>query len=292
MEADQSGYLGAHTYTWFLVIGVHGANMKFQPVTIKFILYLTLLLILVGAVAPGVVVANDDYPEDDDCSDVQQVSDPTGTYSGVINSDSDIDSVVTTNFDEGDYLRVKFTAENSKGFEVHFDNPDNSIVRVSNTDNALEFNSGRTSAIIDNPSYEAYATFTALDSGFLCLFMFSRGGEAPFGWTVEVMKNDDFTTPTPTATPTLTPTATPTPTPTDSPETSTPSPTDDSSSGDGIEDSDGDGVIGSEDYAPNDPEVQEKSDIQETSEEDGPGFGFGVTIIGLLIATFILRRPN
>ncbi|ELZ22771.1 hypothetical protein C475_16756 [Halosimplex carlsbadense 2-9-1] len=42
---------------------------------------------------------------------------------------------------------------------------------------------------------------------------------------------------------------------------------DDGNSGDGgdsdIQDSDGDGVIDSEDYAPNDPDVQEKSDIQD-----------------------------
>lgn len=36
------------------------------------------------------------------------------------------------------------------------------------------------------------------------------------------------------------------------------------SGGDDIQDSDGDGVIDSEDYAPNDPEVQEKSDVQST----------------------------
>ncbi|WP_209452128.1 hypothetical protein [Halosimplex halophilum] len=33
----------------------------------------------------------------------------------------------------------------------------------------------------------------------------------------------------------------------------------------GVQDSDGDGVIDSEDYAPNDPDVQEKSDLQSTS---------------------------
>jgi hypothetical protein len=33
---------------------------------------------------------------------------------------------------------------------------------------------------------------------------------------------------------------------------------------DDIEDSDGDGLIDSEDYAPNDPDVQEKSDVQDT----------------------------
>lgn len=38
--------------------------------------------------------------------------------------------------------------------------------------------------------------------------------------------------------------------------------TDDQGSTEGIQDSDGDGVIDSEDYAPQDPDVQEKSDIQ------------------------------
>jgi len=39
-------------------------------------------------------------------------------------------------------------------------------------------------------------------------------------------------------------------------------------SGNDIQDSDGDGVINSEDYAPNDPEVQEKSDLQNGDSED------------------------
>jgi hypothetical protein len=37
----------------------------------------------------------------------------------------------------------------------------------------------------------------------------------------------------------------------------------------GVSDSDGDGVIDSQDYAPNDPDVQEKSDLSNSSSESG-----------------------
>lgn len=48
-----------------------------------------------------------------------------------------------------------------------------------------------------------------------------------------------------------------------------------SSGSDSVQDSDGDGVIDSEDYAPNDPAVQEKSDVQ--SDDSLPEFEAGET---------------
>jgi len=112
-------------------------------------------------------------------------------------------------------------------------------------------------------------------------------------------------TPTPTLTPTPTPTPTPSPTPTSTPSltsTTTPFPTagdesasittskSGSDSGDDLQDSDGDGMVDSEDYAPHDPEVQEKSDLQETSGGSGAGFGVGVAVVALLIITLVSLR--
>lgn len=103
-------------------------------------------------------------------------------------------------------------------------------------------------------------------------------------------------TPTPTATPTPTHTPTPTvtPTPTNTPETLTSgdSSGDDSSGGSTtakIQDSDGDGVIDSQDYAPSDPEVQEKDD---QSQNTIPGFGplVAVLAVGVLIVFLIINR--
>jgi PGF-CTERM protein len=57
-----------------------------------------------------------------------------------------------------------------------------------------------------------------------------------------------------------------------------------------VQDSDGDGVIDSEDYAPQDPEVQDKSDIQDSSGGIVPGFGVGVAVIALLVGTIVFTR--
>lgn len=105
---------------------------------------------------------------------------------------------------------------------------------------------------------------------------------------------DDGSTSTPTATPTSTPTPIPTPTETRSPE-ATPKDGDGSSNGEGEgeqsadsagQDRDGDGIPDDQDYAPNDPDVQVKGDISQTSQ---PGFGlleFGLLVGTLAIAAF------
>jgi len=54
-----------------------------------------------------------------------------------------------------------------------------------------------------------------------------------------------------------------------------------------LQDSDGDGVIDSEDYAPEDPDVQEKSDLQTSG--GGPGFGFGVASAAAILTGLVAR---
>ena len=93
-------------------------------------------------------------------------------------------------------------------------------------------------------------------------------------------------TPTPTATPTFTPTPTDSPTPTFTP---TPSPKDTDTP---LQDSDGDGVIDEEDYAPNDPEVQEKSDLQGDTAAGTTGFGPLLPGIALTVLLWISRRKR
>ena len=85
---------------------------------------------------------------------------------------------------------------------------------------------------------------------------------------------------TATATPTSTPTPTDTPTPTATPTpTPTPTPTAENDNTETqVRDSDNDGVIDSHDYAPNDPQVQEKADVSSTPV---PGFGPIVVLAAL-----------
>lgn len=124
----------------------------------------------------------------------------------------------------------------------------------------------------------------------------------------------DDSTPTPSPTPTATSTQTPTQSPTRNPTptaSSTPGTEkgvgtpeggdgeegggaseggDGADGGDGgVQDSDGDGVIDSEDYAPNDPDVQEKSDLRSTTDGSGPGFGALVTGVAAVTAGAVRR---
>lgn len=56
-----------------------------------------------------------------------------------------------------------------------------------------------------------------------------------------------------------------------------------------LSDSDGDGMIDSEDYAPEDPDVQQKEDVQ--SDARTPGFGITTTLVALLsVAVLAARR--
>jgi len=74
--------------------------------------------------------------------------------------------------------------------------------------------------------------------------------------------------------------------PTAEPEERTTEPADD----EGTTDTDNDGVPDSEDYAPRDPEVQSREDVQSPS---SPGFTVGVTLVALLVviaAAVVYRR--
>ena len=55
------------------------------------------------------------------------------------------------------------------------------------------------------------------------------------------------------------------------------------------QDTDGDGVPDSEDYAPRDPDVQDKDDLQ-TTNADGPGFGVVAGTVALLGGALLLGR--
>ncbi|PSP32965.1 chitin deacetylase, partial [Halobacteriales archaeon QH_10_67_22] len=50
-----------------------------------------------------------------------------------------------------------------------------------------------------------------------------------------------------------------------------------------LADSDGDGTIDSADYAPRDPDVQERSDLESTTDGSGPGFGVGTAFVAVLV---------
>jgi len=58
----------------------------------------------------------------------------------------------------------------------------------------------------------------------------------------------------------------------------------------GLQDSDGDGVVDSEDYAPRDPDVQDKSDLQDEQDIPVPGFGAPMTALALVLAGLVALR--
>lgn len=181
---------------------------------------------------------------------------------------------------------------------------------------SVSFSQSTNWAPADGYSYvensDEIATFKVHDEnrdGELCLRFGEEGyynGEYDFEFRVaknhepqwyENARATPTPTPTPTSTPsptrTASPTPTPTPTATDSPGASTPSPTDSNGdSGTDIRDSDGDGVIDSEDYAPDDPDVQEKSDLQDTTDGSAPGLGAGVAVVALVVAASVAVRRS
>lgn len=111
----------------------------------------------------------------------------------------------------------------------------------------------------------------------LCLRVQTTSQQEAGSWQLTISED----TPTPTSTPTQASTSTQQ---TSSGQTATSQET--------PQDSDGDGVPDSEDYAPNDPEVQEKSDLQGSSSTSFPGFGVVVTIVAIVgLLLVVVREP-
>lgn len=120
---------------------------------------------------------------------------------------------------------------------------------------------------------------------------YTSSGDAVTDYATVTSLNEDTQTPTATPTPTPTPTSAPTLTPTPTP-TQEPTPPQPANAGDDIQDTDGDGVIDSEDYAPRDPDVQRKSDVVTTTGGSGPGFGLGITVLSALIVGLLTRHRS
>lgn len=207
--------------------------------------------------------------------------------------------------DKGDYFVFSIRAPDSVQFSVR-------AVGSFSFSDGTNWASGEDYAYIDDT--DEPATFKIYDEnrdGYLCLEFTEQGNfDEEYPYYIKAARNEEpdwyeeaSQTPTPTSTLTTTSTSTPTTIPTstqtptvteaDSSEDSTSSPTEDNgNSGNDIQDSDADGVIDSEDYAPDDPDVQEKSDLQDASGGSVPGFGVGAAIVTLLIATFIASHRS
>lgn len=177
--------------------------------------------------------------------------------------------------------------ENSVGFDLISNDEFN-----SRHDTEIRPESRDPGWLIDSDGGENVARFKIFpkSNGDACAMINSEG--PGFTYELKYVYGDMSTpTPTPTSTPTETPTPTLTPTPTPSP-TPTATPTS-VQTGTPI-DTDGDGVPDENDYAPKDPEVQEKSDLQSTPTpgSSGPGFGITAVLLGLVIAALVSLRSN
>jgi hypothetical protein len=192
--------------------------------------YVALLALVVVAGATGGATAQaDDYPDSAWCDEgnVERVLDPDGVYTGVINSPDDYDPLFVTPLRAGEYLRVRITVPpGQRGFDVSVFRPggtDLAATSVDDIENGDSAGEEEASIVVDAGGRAAYATFFAEESVDVCLNIDENVPEEasiPYEWTVEVVKNRQFETPTATPTATQTPTATPTPT-----EAPTPSPT-------------------------------------------------------------------
>jgi len=277
---------------------------------------LLLSIVVILPVGTGVVSA-DDWPDSQGgtCSSEAEFID-SGSYSGAFDARYEGDTYKLS-IPEDESIDVEFSADH--GFPTVEYESENVLVDNTGENSYANNIEGGWRVHYNGDGATASWRVYAEEDAALCVEMVTTSDtEYPINWALEL--RGPLLTPTPTPTPNPTPTPSPTPTPTPAPtptstatatatptptstpaakaaptdnlNDSTPSPADDNSPEDDIQDSDGDGVIDSEDYAPNDPEVQKKSDFQDTSEEDGPGFGLGITIVCFLTATFILRWVN
>jgi hypothetical protein len=199
-------------------------------------------------------------------------------YTGIINSPEDRDNVFITYLEKGEFLTVEITAsERAEGLDVNLDNPRESIVSAADLENGqYDSVAGWASIIVDEYEAPARATFFAETPGQVCLLIDEsepENADIPYNWTVEVTKNGFESTATDTATPTDTDTDTATPTDTETP----------------VRDTDGDGVIDSEDYAPRDPAVQSRDDLPTTTADSVIGFGAGIAVLALTVTGVLIR---
>jgi PGF-CTERM protein len=264
------------------------------------------MLVLVAATPAVVQAADDEIPDNCDYTpysieELEDKYDANATaVGGAINSPEDTDAL-PIQAEKGDYFAVTIFHEDIGDAErrLTFDlSPDTSATELENMEEyRTDADYYKRSDPTENASFKIYAE----EDGPICLRMFENGGfQSEYNWSFTISQNNEnrwypapdgsMPTATPSPTPTETPVSTPTPTATD---TGTVSNTNGGTEEDDIQDSDGDGVIDSEDYAPNDPDVQEKSDLEDTTTSgSGPGFGLGLTVTALLlIAVAATRRP-
>ncbi|MFC7078029.1 hypothetical protein [Haloarcula halophila] len=266
------------------------------------------ILVLVAA-TPAVVQATDDEIADNcdytpySIEELEDKYDANATaVGGAINSPGDTDAL-SLQAEKGDYFAVTIFHENIGDAErrLTFDlSPDTSAAELENMEEyRTDADYYKRSEPTENASFKIYAE----EDGPICLRMFENGGfQSEYKWSFTISQNNehrwypasDGSAPTPTPSPT--PTETPTPTATHSPTTTdtvTVSDTNGGTEEDTIQDSDGDGVIDSEDYAPNDPDVQEKSDLVDTTTGgSGPGFGLELTVTTLLLIAVAATRRS
>lgn len=275
-------------------------------------LALLLVVVLCSSLVTAPVHAADDYPEN--CEEAPVLTE--GTYTGSL-SPADEDAMIF-DLDDGESVTVSLTWEETKNIVVMNEN-------TWDRDRDSELDYSAVSLNLLNGGYSGELGFVTLgesenDNNPTYMEIYSEG-EAPacVGFAVDEKPVDSWKlvvdtayTPTPTATATYTPTPTPkltftpTETPTLTPDpTATPTeteplaetpqeptPTERNETGVSGQDSDNDGVVDSEDYAPNDPNVQDRSDVQLSSGQSGPGFGVGMTVVALLVSASIAVRRS
>ena len=263
-------------------------------------------VVLAVALVPGVVQADEDELPEECSGDPMNIEELEEQYDadavGIsgrtdsLPSRSDVDAIyLKTDASESDEFYITI-------FHTDLGNADNNIMinitsanMVSQMNNIEWAEEDGAKITLSDPGRNA--SFKLHDDSFednICLQISAYDPKEPaYDWKFTISQNNrNQWYPAPQAsTPTPTPTPAPTVTATDGATTA--SPTDDgSSSGDSIQDSDGDGVIDSEDYAPQDPDVQQKSDLQNTSGGSGAGFGVGVTVATMLLATVLALRQT
>lgn len=263
------------------------------------------LVIISAVLSAGLVAASGNVvaAERDSCFENPITVSSGENYSGTVNGPNDRDGFIIP-LGDGEYTSFKVTMETAQD-RFYIDQEAGAFQAGTNAQiDTLDYTDN---ILVPKTAVEPmYGRLFANRKADHCLEIADLGRDAryPYDYTIEFEVNGKFQestpepteTPTPSPTPTLTPTEspTPTPTPTASPtESPTLSPTEtevtsgsDESTED-TEDSDGDGIINANDYAPDDPEVQEKSDLVGSSGGDGPGFTLSGALVALIAGVII-----